>query len=303
MADEDLEAGAESVSLDEGDGSPSEGTGDADASGEGSSRRKLKLPLGLTPVTLAIGLLAMGSLALSVGSFLKAQSYRARYEMAIEAARDPANLGYYRERNLRVLEANTYEPGQALVVYGSDLGHEWSALEILRGDLVVNRSIANQNLDQMLLRYAQDVIDLQPASVVIMPPVEATAKIDWMMREVRIMAELATESGVQPILSTIAPIPEEEDSIEGGYVGRIRAANRQLHDLCAAKGWICFDMFAVLAGEDHYLRSEYTGEDLWPNAHGYGELTRALETLLDSLRVPPVADEARQAEPTRTASR
>ncbi len=303
MADEDLEAGAENVNLDEGEGRASKEKDDAESSSEVRPKRKLKLPLGLTPVTLAIGVLALVSVVLSVGSFMKAQSYRARYETALQAARDPANLGYYRERNLQILESNTYEPGRALIVYGSDLGHEWSALEILRGDLVVNRSIANQTLDQLLLRYAQDVIDLQPAAVLMLPPVEAAVRVDWMMHEIRVMAELAVESGIQPILATIAPIPEDEDSIAGGYVGRIRAANRRLQELCLAKGWTCFDVFALLAGDDHYLRSDYAHDDLWPNAHGYGEMTRALEAMLDTVRAAPLARDAHQETSPHTASR
>ncbi len=304
MADEDLEAGAQNVNLDDGGEKPGGPPGEDGAPEDRSeSKVKLKLPLGLTPITLLIGVLALVSSAVSVTSMIKAHSYRARYELAVAAARDPANLSYYQEQNLRLLDARTFEPGRALIIYGSDLGQQWSTVNVLRGDQVINRSIAKQNLDQMLLRFEQDVISLAPQAVLLMPPLDAIVKPDWLLHELRILGTLAVANGVRPVLATMAPIPEKEDSIAGGYVGRIRSVNRRLHELCSDQGWTCFDLFALLAGEDHYLRPEYTGRSRWPNAHGYGEMNRALEALLDSLRAAPVAAQPDDPAGMRTAAR
>ncbi len=302
MADKDLDAGADNVSLDDDGSQPDRAQGEGDGE-EKKKSFKLNLPFGLTPITIGIAVLAIVSTLLSVGAFMKTQTYKASLVTALDSARDPANLGYYRDANLTFLAGQTYEPHSAVVILGSDLGHSWTMLDVLREDAVINRSIAKQSLAQMVLRFEQDVFSLSPRAVVLMPPLDAVLKPNWLLAQTQVLGEVALEMGIQPVITTVAPIPESTDEIEGGYIGRIRSVNRSLRDLAQRKDWPCLDFYEILVGEDHFLNPEYAREGLWPNAHGYGEMTRAVEALLDSWAADGLAQEPAPEDELQTASR
>lgn len=301
MADEDLEAGVKNVSLEDDGSQPGEGGADGGAKEKKSF--KLDLPCGMTPITLGIAVLAIASTLLSVGAFMKTQTYKVGLVSAMESARDPANLSYYRDANLTFLAGQTYKPHSAVVILGSDLGHCWTMIDVLREDAVVNRSIAKQSYAQMMLRFEQDVFSLAPRAVVLVPPLDAVLKPNWLLVQTKMLGEVALEMGIQPVITTVAPIPESADEIEGGYIGRIRSANRSLRDLAQKKGWPCLDFYEILVGEDHFLNPEYAREGLWPNAHGYGEMTRAVEAFLDAWSAGGLAHEQAEEDVLQTASR
>jgi hypothetical protein len=306
MADENQEERTESVSPDGGEKpagedvdvtiDDSEGAaagGDAedeedDASPEAGGRRNLALriplPFRLTPQQAGIALLALIGVGLGALATVQTREYRARFGVVMRAAQDPANFGYYREANAKVRTDRLYEPGTLTVVYGADLGHAWEMLRVLRGSRVINRSIAQQDMTELFLRFDQDVIGLHPRDVILLPPLRCVREPREMLVRLHLLAGAARAYGIRPVLATIPPIPADLDTLAGGYRGRITAVNRGIDAIAAATGMPVLDFFGALANDDHYLKADYCSDGALPNPPGYRIMTDMVGALVDSLR-------------------
>ncbi len=207
MADDDIpqiddnmgEGGGESKE-------PKEGEESAEKTGK--KKFKLVLPLGLTPVLLGIAVLALASGYLSFSSLMKIGTYREKIDVAMLAAKDPANLRHYRAANNKILASATFKPGRMFILYGSDFGADWEMLRALREDDVINRSIPHQNLTQLFIRFEQDVLELEPRAFILLPSIETMEEPRPALIKVRIMCDLAVNLGVEPVLVKLPPIPE-----------------------------------------------------------------------------------------------
>jgi hypothetical protein len=261
---------------------------------EGEKKKKKKsllkaLPLGLSPVLLLVALLAIGSVVMSAMAYMKMGGYQERYNAALLAARDPGNLAHFKKANLKLRDAETYRPGTLTIVYGADFGHHWEMLKLLWDDGVINRSIPRQDITQMILRFEQDVLSLEPKTVILMPPLCSAVRPRQLLVWTRVLAGTAEAMGIQPVLAQLPPIPAALDKFEGGYRGKITALNRELVRMGKETGWPVLDLYSPLAGDDYYMNDEYCGETLCPNGVGYRELTGSLEAILDSLSIASTA--------------
>ena len=84
------------------------------------------------------------------------------------SAQDWANLGYYKEAN-KTLNAPLANENR-IVFMGNSITEGWLQFhpEFFANKSYVNRGIGGQTTPQMLLRFKQDVIGLNPAVVVIL---------------------------------------------------------------------------------------------------------------------------------------
>ena len=81
---------------------------------------------------------------------------------------DWPNLKYYRSKNLELSSPKKNE--KRVVFMGNSITEGWSTLQpqFFEGKPYINRGISGQTTPQMLIRFRQDVIDLQPKLVVIL---------------------------------------------------------------------------------------------------------------------------------------
>jgi len=284
MANDDNIPKIEEPSAEDND-QKSEGAEETVASGEKPAKGKfsLKLPLGLTPILLFLAVVALVSAYLSISSLMKMAAYRQRLDTALMAASDPANLAHFKHSNQTVLNSPIYEPGSLFVVFGSDFGADWEMLRALDEDGVINRSIANQNMDQMMLRFEQDVINLKPRAFMLLPPVNRIDEVKKTLTKSRIIYDLAAEMGVEPILVKLPPIPADQEITEGGYRGKVIAYNRALSQIAAQTGWTILDLFSPLANGEYYLSDDHCGDHLWPNLAAYRLITDQVRAMVDSI--------------------
>src|SRR5947209_6754962 len=92
------------------------------------------------------------------------QEWRASNAAAWEV--DFGNLGRYRDANAKL---GPPKAGENRVVFlGDSITDSWNLAKYFPGKPYVNRGISGQTTPQMLIRFRQDVIDLQPKVVVIL---------------------------------------------------------------------------------------------------------------------------------------
>jgi lysophospholipase L1-like esterase len=131
----------------------------------------------------------------------------------------------------------------------------------------------------MLVRFRQDVIDLQPKAVVILAGTNDIAGNTGPISNENIeanytsIAELARAHGVKVIFSSILPVhnytPESQDFFAQRPMERVLALNRWLKDYCAANGLVYLDYFSVLVDDKGLLRADLAKDGLHPSKAGF----------------------------------
>ena len=131
----------------------------------------------------------------------------------------------------------------------------------------------------MLVRFRQDVINLQPKAVVILAGTNDiagnTGKIsnDDIEANYASIAELARAHGIKVIFSSILPVhnytPESQDFFAQRPVERVLALNRWLKDYCAANDLIYLDYFTAMVDDKGMLKRDLANDGLHPNKAGF----------------------------------
>ena len=124
---------------------------------------------------------------------------------------DWPNLEYYRSKNLELSSPAKNE--KRVVFMGNSITEGWSTLqpEFFEGKPYINRGISGQTTPQMLIRFRQDVIDLQPKLVLILAGINDIAgntgpsNVTMITNNIMSMAELSKSNNIKVIISSILP--------------------------------------------------------------------------------------------------
>jgi lysophospholipase L1-like esterase len=198
-------------------------------------------------------------------------------------ANDWGELAQYRNANAGV---GPVIPGVSRVVFiGDSITFNWPGLGAKNhfpGMEVISRGIAGQLTAQMLLRFRQDVVDLQPRVVVIlggsndiervMPPT-----LPVIEGNLASMTQLARTNGIHVVLSSIPPVHDSGHDEKGESSirtrthppERIRELNEWLKRFAKQQDCVYLDYYSSLVDDQGFLKREYSDDGLHPNVAGY----------------------------------
>ena len=228
-------------------------------------------------VRLAALLLGLGSVARAQTSDPAKTIAELERELAahIRLLSDWGGLTRYGSENT---ELGPPAPGVNRVVFlGDEITERWGRGEakFFAGKPYLNRGISRQTTPQMLVRFRQDVISLQPKVVVIQggsndlagyagPATEGTISENFVS-----MTELAKANGVAVVLASVTPVCDCYQTLTARRPpGRILGLNRWLKDYAAHSGSVYLDYYPALA-EGREMKKERTVDGLLPNDAGY----------------------------------
>jgi acyl-CoA thioesterase I len=190
---------------------------------------------------------------------------------------DYGQLARYRDANAALKAPAAGE--NRVVFFGDSITDIWKLDESFPGKPYVNRGIGGQTTSQMLVRFRQDVINLQPKAVVILAGTNDiagnTGKISNEDIEANLasMAELAKAHGIKVIFSSVLPVnnysPESQDFFAQRPMERILAMNRWLKEYCAADDLIYLDYFSAMVDDKGLLKKDLANDGLHPNKAGF----------------------------------
>lgn len=247
---------------------------------------------------------------------------------------DWPKLNRYRADNATV-RARSVKP--VAVFLGDSITDLWDdptrADEFFPGKPYVNRGISGQTAPQMLLRFRQDVIELQPRVVVILagtndlgasttlqrPTGYPVGHPELLLDSLTTMAELASAHGIRVVLASIPPVSSSPRMRDGRThtelrpPARIREVNAWLRAYAARHRHTYLDYHTAMVDERGLLRQDLSNDGLHPNARGYKVMAplaeRAVQEALHR-RPPPArplkfvpddgADEVRLADAPET---
>lgn len=172
-------------------------------------------------------------------------------------------------------ELPALKPGEQRVVFlGDDITEKWDQ-EFFAGKPYLNRGIAQQTSPQMLVRFRQDVIALDPAAVIIQAGANDIARLTgpgtqgMMIENFQSMVELAQLHGIKVVLASILPVCDcTETQTVQRPIGKIRGMNAWLREYAEEKDAVYLDYYSALT-DDRELKSAFTEDGFLPNEAAY----------------------------------
>ena len=206
------------------------------------------------------------------GSALWAQDANADRIRALERQmRDWGGLLRYGSENT---ELRPPAPGEERVVFfGDQITEFWNRGKVpfVEGKPWLNRGIAGQTTDQMLIRFRQDVISLHPKVVVILAGLNDIAGLHGPVAEETIldnlisMSDLARANGIKVVMATVLPVA---GTGREKLRNHIQELTELIHDHCAKSEAVFLDYYSAMASDGDF-KKDLTADGVVPNDAGY----------------------------------
>ena len=211
-------------------------------------------------------------LQLSFETSLRAQEEQIKLRNA-----DPNQLARYAADNPKLTPPAA---GSARVVfYGDSITDFWRLNEYFTGKDFVNRGISGQTTTQMLARFQQDVISLQPKVVVILAGTNDLARsiqASAIEDNLRMMGDLAKTHGIRPVFASMTPVSDHHKDVDPRFArlaarppAAILQINDRLRQYCAKESFPYVNYYSSMVDAGGQMMADISDDGLHPNAKGY----------------------------------
>ncbi|MDF1694816.1 MAG: SGNH/GDSL hydrolase family protein [Saprospiraceae bacterium] len=202
---------------------------------------------------------------------------------------DWANLDKYGQDNLLVKQI--MKDGPKAVFMGNSITEVWANLRpnFFRENSFVGRGISGQTTPQMLVRFRQDVIDLNPQSVVILAGTNDIAgntgpmTLEMILDNIKSMAELADANNIKVVLCSVLPAYDYPWRPGLKPNEKIPALNGMIKDYASLNGFHYVDFFSVMADERNGLPKKYAEDEVHPTLQGYQVMEPIVRNAIESV--------------------
>ena len=149
----------------------------------------------------------------------------------------------------------------------------------------VNKGISGNTTVQMLSRFQEDVIDLDPYCVVIEGGTNDIAQRsdEAILSYLKRMVEQAQQAGISVVLGSVPPSNYFPKLPDFHPEDRIISLNAMIKEYAASKGIPYADYYSVLVDGEKGLKAEYQKDSIHPNAAGYLAMEGVIQPILKSV--------------------
>lgn len=190
---------------------------------------------------------------------------------AASRERDFAELCRFKKENAQLINKQTN-----VVFMGDSITAGWSAGDTtLFSDGMVNRGIGGQTSPQMLLRFYQDVIALNPTVVHIMAGTNDLAgntgpnSPEDFKNNIRAMVDLAKANNIQVILASILPVTSFAWQPGSNPEPQITQLNSWLKQFSEQHNLVYADYYAVTVTDKGKFNPKLSNDGVHPHRVGY----------------------------------
>ena len=197
----------------------------------------------------------------------RAHAFLARY----------AGLERYRAANQALAPHNSGR----VVFYGDSITDFWASkypAQFFPGAGYLGRGITGQATRQMVWRFQQDVIDLHPATVVILAGTndvilpQRHIAYSQTTANIQAMTQAAKHHGIRVILCSLLPIARRGQTEQAIYTQKIRAINAWLQNYAVEQHITYLDYFTAMSTATGSLDSALSDDGTHPNSAGYTKM-------------------------------
>lgn len=196
--------------------------------------------------------------------------------------KDWANFGRYDTQN----KALTKQP--TVVFMGNSITDCWadSVPAFFTNNNFVGRGISGQVSSQMLVRFQEDVINLQPKAVVICCGTNDIAlnnghiSLEHILQNIQSMCELARYHKIKPIVCSLLPAKAFKWRPDLKPADDIRRLNEMIKAYAKENKIPYVDYHSALSDEEGGLPLEYSKDGVHPNAAGYAVMESVITPIL-----------------------
>jgi lysophospholipase L1-like esterase len=145
----------------------------------------------------------------------------------------------------------------------------------------LNFGVSGNNTSQMLARFHNQVIDSDPAVVVILGGVndfQERGAAGTNTDEIQAMASEAQNAGIKVILCSVLPTDYPNPNLN---LSEIQAFNRDLIRIAQENGYLYADYYDVMVNADGTTDDSLFTDHIHPNPLGYARMWAVLSPLLE----------------------
>lgn len=179
--------------------------------------------------------------------------------------------------------------GEDRVVFlGDSITQAWRLDDSFPGKLYVNRGISGETSPQILVRFRQDVVDLQAKVVVILAGTNDVAGNTGPMTpeqtedNLASMADLATANGIRVVLCSVLPSVDFWWNPGQEPAPKIRALNDWIRAYAARKGYVYVDYYSAMKDARGGLPPNLSRDGVHPLPAGYAVMTPLAEAGIEA---------------------
>src|SRR3984885_1089505 len=190
---------------------------------------------------------------------------------------DFGQLARYREANAALAPPAANE--SRVVFLGDSITDYWKLPDYFPGKPYINRGIDGQTTPEMLVRFRQDVIALQPKVLVVLAGTNDIAGVTGRTSNedseanYASMAELARAHHIRMVFASVLPVHNYTHDAEESFAlrprDRILALNKWLKDYCAKNQFVYLDYFSAVVDERGMFKRALADDGLHPKDAGY----------------------------------
>ena len=203
-------------------------------------------------------------------------------------AQDWAQMSYFKTQNDSIKDVSD----QIEVVFmGNSITQGWLSMrpEFFQKHGFVNRGIGGQTTPQMLLRFRQDVIDLNPRIVVILAGINDIAEntgpisLTEIADNIESMVQLAQANGVVPVICSVLPANSFPWRQRIDPTEKVIELNGLLKQMANTYKLPYVDYYSAMVDTKKGLKSDWGYDPVHPNEAGYAVMEPILLSILNNL--------------------
>ena len=196
---------------------------------------------------------------------------------------DWASLERYQEANAKLTPQESAE--NRVIFYGNSITDSWASLfpEMFPGKHYLGRGISVQTTPQMLVRFPQDVIRLEPDVVVILAGTNDIAGNTGPSTQTMIednivsMVDLALANSISVVLCSVLPVSDYPWKPGLNPGPKIVELNAWMRQLAQNEGLVYVDYHSEMVNDSLGLARELTYDGVHPNQAGYQVMARLVD--------------------------
>ncbi|MDX9905675.1 MAG: SGNH/GDSL hydrolase family protein [Bacteroidales bacterium] len=202
---------------------------------------------------------------------------------------DWANLKKYESENRNLKPPAEGE--ERVVFLGNSITEFWKYADssFFAGNHYLDRGISGQTTPQMLLRFRQDVIDLDPSVVVILAGINdiaentGPASMESIFGNIVSMIQLARANEIEVVICSVLPANHFYWRPEIEPAEKVIKLNSLLENYCKQNNLVFLDYYSGMVDPGKGLDQKYTDDGVHPTLAGYKYMEPMVEEAIQKV--------------------